>query len=227
MIIAHLLFAHLLADYPLQTNWLVVRKGQAWYGLALHGAMVFLMMILVLPGDLSVLLVPMLILTFVHMFQDWVKVYSGPRIKIHPFIPYILDQVLHYTAIIIFQMVVASQLEQLGLAPSPAEIWVMALGAVVIIVTRFYDVTWWANWLDMILYMNRWAVWGFAERLAMVALSVVGLFYAAPLCVLPRLLYAQSQGMAITKQRRGSLEMGIGVVLSVGCGLVLRVLLLS
>ena len=49
MIAAHLLFAHFLADYPLQTNWLIVRKGQSWDGLALHGLMVLFMAILVLP----------------------------------------------------------------------------------------------------------------------------------------------------------------------------------
>ncbi len=219
MLIPHLLFAHMLADYILQTNWLIVRKSHSWEGLALHGFIVFCMSILVLPAHIYLMFIPLLVMALIHTFQDWVKIYTGPRIKIHPFIPYMLDQVLHYTLIVIFQVVYGSQLQP---PPSQAEVLVMATGAVVVAVTRFYDVTWWANWLDMIPYMNRWQVWGYAERLAMVALSVVGLFFLAPLCVLPRLWYAARTQMPIWKQPRGLLEMGIGIVFSIALGLVLR-----
>ncbi len=222
MIAAHLLFAHFLADYPLQTNWLIVRKGQSWDGLALHGLMVLFMAILVLPQYFPFVLIPLLALSGVHTIQDWGKIYTGPRIKIHPIIPYLLDQVLHYIIIGIVQVAVGSLLVP---APGPWEVMLMATGAVVVAVTRAYDVTWWANWLDMIPYMNRWTWWGYAERLAMVALSTFGLFYLAPLCAAPRLLYAWSHGTPIWKQRRGLLEMGIGIVFSIALGLVLHRLL--
>src|SRR5258708_17046634 len=97
----------MLADYTLQTNWLIVRKGQAWDGLALHGLMVLATAIMALPQYITVLLVPLIVLSGVHTFQDWMKIYTGPRIRIHPFIPYILDQVLHYTAIVTFQLLLA------------------------------------------------------------------------------------------------------------------------
>jgi hypothetical protein len=212
----------MLADYTLQTNWLIVRKGQSWDGLALHGFMVFVMSIIVLAPYFSVVFVPILIMSIVHTFQDWAKIYTGPRIKIHPFIPYMLDQVLHYTAIVILQVLIGSQLQP---PPDQMEIFVMACGGVCIAVTRFYDVTWWANWLDMIPYMNRWQIWGYAERLAMVALATVGLFYVAPLCILPRLYYGWRTNTPIWRQPRGSLEMGIGVLFSIGLGLILRRLL--
>ncbi len=222
LIVAHLIFAHMLADYTLQTNWLIVRKGQSWDGLALHGLMVFVMSIIVLPQYFPVVFVPILIMSVVHTFQDWVKIFTGPRIKIHPFIPYMLDQVLHYAAIVILQVLIGSQLQP---PPDRADIFVMATGAVCISVTRFYDVTWWANWLDMIPYMNRWQIWGYVERLAMVALAAVGLFFVAPLCVLPRLWYSWRIGSPIWQQPRGTLEMGVGVVFSIILGLVLRSLL--
>ena len=222
MLVAHLMFAHMLADYTLQTNWLIVRKGQSWDGLALHGLMVFVMSVVVVPEYFPVVILPILIMSLVHTFQDWVKIFSGPRIKVHPFIPYILDQVLHYVAIVVLQVLIGSQLQP---APAQADIFVMALGAVCISVTRFYDATWWANWLDMIPYMNRWQIWGYAERLAMAALATVGLFFVAPLCILPRLFYAWRSGNPIWKQPRGVLEMGIGVIFSVILGLILRSLL--
>lgn len=222
MVVPHLIFAHMLADYTLQTNWLIVRKGQSWDGLVLHGFMVFVMSIAALPAYFPVVFLPILIMSLVHTFQDWGKIYTGPRIKIHPSIPYFLDQVLHYLAIVIVQVVIGSQLQP---PPDPTEIFVMSVGAVSIAVTRFYDVSWWANWLDMIPYMNRWQIWGYAERLAMVALTTAGLFFLAPLCVLPRLWYAQHIDASIWKQPRGVLEVGIGIVFSIVLGLLLRSLL--
>lgn len=224
MLIPHLLFAHMLADYALQTNWLVARKGQAWDGLILHGLVVFVMSLLVLPRYIPVLFVPILIMSILHTIQDWGKVYSGPRLKIHPFIPYMLDQVLHYATILGMQVLFGSQLQP---PPDSGEILVMSAGTVIIAVTRFYDVTWWSNWLDMIPYMNRWHIWGYAERLAMVALAAGGWYFLAPLCVLPRLWYAQHCGYPIWKQRRGILEVIVGIVFSVALGLVLRALITS
>ncbi len=222
MLIPHLLLAHMLADYVLQTNWLVARKSQGWEGLALHGLMVFVMSLLVLPAYLPVLFFPLLAMSLVHTFQDWVKVYTGPRIKIHPFIPYLIDQVLHYIQIAIVQVLFGAWLQP---PPGSVEQLVMACGAAGIAATRFYDVTWWANWLDMLPYMNRWRTWGYAERLAMVALSAAGLFWLAPLCALPRLWFAWYCKHPIWKQRRGALEMGIGILFSIGLGLILRAML--
>src|SRR5688572_9110960 len=116
----------MLADYTLQTNWLIVRKGQSWDGLALHGLMVFITSVLVLYRYLDILLLPLLILSLIHTFQDWIKIYTGPRIKIHPFIPYMLDQLCHYIAIVIMQALFGAQLQP---PPSHAEQLFMASGA--------------------------------------------------------------------------------------------------
>src|SRR5438105_4394730 len=131
------MFAHMLADYALQTNWLVARKGQSWDGLALHGLMVFVMTILVLAPYIAVMLIPLTIMALIHTAQDWVKVYSGPRLKIHPFGPYMIDQFLHYIAIFILQGLLGAMLIP---APSGLELTIMTMGAVGITVTRYYDV---------------------------------------------------------------------------------------
>jgi hypothetical protein len=195
-----------------------VRKGQSWDGLALHGLMVFVTSVLVLYRYLDILLLPLIILSLIHTFQDWVKIYTGPRIKIHPFIPYMIDQLLHYIAIGIMQAQFGSQLQP---PPSHAEQLFMACGAVAIAVTRFYDVTWWANWLDMIAFMNRWQVWGYVERLAMAGLSAVGLFFVAPLCIVPRILYAWRYDTPLWNQPRGKIELPLGVIFSIALGLVI------
>ncbi|MHB8626861.1 MAG: DUF3307 domain-containing protein [Aggregatilineales bacterium] len=223
MLIPQLLFAHLLADYTLQTNWLVSRKNQ-WNGLALHGIMVFAMSIFVLAPYVSVMLIPVMFLTAAHMGQDWLKIHFGPRLKVHPIYPYAADQVGHCIQIGVIQLAVARLL-----IPGPrfADVLVAAIGASVVALTRFYDVTWWSNWMDMFPYMMRWRLLGYAERLAMFALSVIGLAFLAPLCAALRLFAAWRSGQPIWQQKRGTLEMTLGVGLAIMLGLIVRTLWLN
>jgi hypothetical protein len=214
----------MLADYALQTNWLVSRKGHGWLALGLHGLMVFCMAVLVVPQYIGVLLIPIIILSLLHTGQDWLKIYSGPRIKIPSIYSYSADQVSHYAMIGVMQLTVGPLLVP---APDNPTIFVAAVGASTIILTRFYEVSWWSNWLDMLPYMNRWRVWSYAERLAMFALSVAGLFFFAPLCVLPRLIQSIREDRPIWKQKRGTPELALGIVLAIAAGLVVRGLYLA
>jgi hypothetical protein len=217
LVIPHLMFAHMLGDYLLQTGWLVARKNKSWDGLVLHGGMVGLMSLVALAPYLSVVWLPLLVLTVLHTIQDYLKVYSGPRLAIHPFIPYMADQVLHYLTIGGLQLWIGDRL-----TPGDVEIAFMWTGAAIIAVTRYYDVTWWANWLDMIPYMNRWRRISYAERLAILALTAAGLWFVAPLCVLPRLALAFHRRQPIWQQRRGLLELVLGSALSMVLGFGLR-----
>jgi hypothetical protein len=219
LLIPHLIFAHMLADYVLQSNWLVARKGESWTGLAMHGGIVGFMSMMAVAPYLDVVWLPLLVLMILHTLQDQGKIRFGPRLNTHPFIPYMADQFLHYAQIGLFQLWVGSRLSH---TPPSAEIAFMWAGAAVIVVTRFYDITWWANWLDMIPYLDRWRRFAYAERLSMLALSAVGLWIIAPLCLLPRLIFASASGATIWHQRRGVLEMLIGAALSIAWGVGLH-----
>lgn len=215
--VGHLFFAHMLADYVLQTNWLVMRKVKL-DGLLLHGLMVWLMSIFVLPAYLSVVFIPILIMTVLHTTQDWIKVYSTPRLKnVHSFYTYIADQFGHYITIFALNALVIGSLVN---PPNELEIFVMSVGACVVAITRFYEVTWWANFLQMkmVAYFNRWRWFEYAEHLAMFALSLVGFFYLAPLCLLPRLAYSRQTPHAVLKQQYGLIEMLLGGAFSIVLG---------
>lgn len=222
MLAPHLIFSHMLADYVLQTDWLAARKGQffprevaSWDGLLLHGLVVWLMSLAVLPGYLGTLWPYVTVIALVHTFQDGVKAWATPRLQVHSFIPYALDQMLHLSLILVFQGVWAGRVNP---PPPTAETDLMILGASLVAVTRLYEVSWWANWLDMIPYMNRWRLWGYTERIAMFVLSVVDLWWLAPLAVLPRLYAARRQGQPIWNQKRGMAELLLGIAFSVILG---------
>ena len=83
MIIPHLLFAHFVGDYLLQTGWLVVRKSQGWEGLLLHGAIIFIISVLSVTRFLDVLLLPLVVMFVLHTAQDWLKIWLGQRLNIH------------------------------------------------------------------------------------------------------------------------------------------------
>jgi hypothetical protein len=222
LLIPHLMFAHMLADYVLQSNWLVARKSESWAGLIIHGGIVGFVSLMAISPYLSAVWFPLLMLMILHTFQDYLKVYFSPRLNIHPFGPYMADQFIHYAVIGGFQLWIG---ERVVPKPPPTEIAFMWVGAAVIAVTRFYDITWWANWLDMIPYLNRWRQFAYAERLSMLALSAAGLWYIAPLCLVPRLAYAKYTARPIWRQRRSALEMGMGAALSITLGIGLRAVL--
>ncbi|MBZ0308569.1 MAG: DUF3307 domain-containing protein [Anaerolineae bacterium] len=213
MIIPHLLFAHLVGDYLLQTNWLAVRKSQALDGLLLHGLIIYLISLLATAPYFEAVFLPITLLFVVHTFQDWLKVWSGPRLRVHLAYGYFIDQGLHLLLILGIQMLV-------DVDTPHAEVVFMSLGAALIAVTRFYEVSWWANWFEMIIHMNRWQVWGDVERVMMLLAAMLGPVPAlvSPIFALPRLYYAWRIGNPLWKERYGLLEWGLGIVFSLCLG---------
>lgn len=90
------LMAHLVADFLLQPFWLVVRKRR-WDGLAIHGALVLLCMLLVSALDARALVLwpAMLAITAVHVAADWWKVHRADRLLRPAIVPFLADQVIH------------------------------------------------------------------------------------------------------------------------------------
>lgn len=85
-----LLFAHVIADFVLQTKGMVARKGQAWV-LALHGAVVLMTAVaatgMLHPG--------LLWLTLVHVLTDILKTRAAHRLW-----AFLADQAVHLAAIL-------------------------------------------------------------------------------------------------------------------------------
>ncbi len=225
MILPHLIFSHLLADYVLQTDWLVKRKSRfvvrelrSWDGLLLHGFILWLVTLGVLAAYAAVLWPFITALAILHTLQDAFKTWLGPRPPTHPIYLYSLDQLAHLMLLLLLQPVVADLIVS---PPDAAQTELMLFGAALIAITRFYEVTWWANWPATLPYMKRWRIWGYLERISMMLLSAIGLWHLAPLALFPRLFRAYALGYPITASRYGLADLLLGMTFSVILGLAL------
>jgi hypothetical protein len=93
-----LFLAHLLGDYPLQSEWLIENKRSFW-GLSLHIVIHLAVMLLVI-GAASLEAWPMLlVLALAHVFLDLTKPYLGARWPKQAKLLYVGDQMLHILSI--------------------------------------------------------------------------------------------------------------------------------
>lgn len=101
-----LLFAHLLGDYPLQTNWIVKAK-RTWVGLTLHVTLHFLVLLILVGPARRVLLPYLLLLTTSHFAVDTLKTLAGQLWPRQVNGPYLLDQLLH----VLFMVLIAAWIQ--------------------------------------------------------------------------------------------------------------------
>jgi Protein of unknown function (DUF3307) len=94
----YLLFAHLLADYPFQSNWMVMQKAR-FRILLLHIVIHLVTLLVVVGAARRFVWQYLLLLVLVHFSVDLAKNYVN---KIQPawiIGPYIVDQLVHYASI--------------------------------------------------------------------------------------------------------------------------------
>lgn len=92
-----LLLAHLIADFPLQTDLIFRLKNKNWMGVALHAGVHVVVTALLLPSSSHVW--PLLIgLGFLHFLCDWAKLrcYSNSQASI-----FLLDQAAHVVVLLL------------------------------------------------------------------------------------------------------------------------------
>ena len=93
-----LALAHLIADYPLQTDGLVRAKVR-WTGVALH-ATVHLLVMTILSGRASLRIWPALLaLAAAHFTIDMTKSAVGHYRPRQVIVPYVIDQLLHIASL--------------------------------------------------------------------------------------------------------------------------------
>ena len=104
------LLAHLIADFICQPYWLIKRKS-SWHGLFIHCGIVLLWMLalIFLDPTMAALWPIMFLITLVHLAADRWKVRHGHVIPGPPIVPFLLDQLIHITTIIVTLSLVSSQ----------------------------------------------------------------------------------------------------------------------
>ncbi|MFH0834362.1 MAG: DUF3307 domain-containing protein [Patescibacteria group bacterium] len=101
--------AHLLGDYPFQTNWIYNQKIKGPLGTLLHVGILGVCFAVVLNYLLTnyAILSSVGIILVIHLIQDYLKIeLVSRRKKIAPLLALILDQVLHFMllAIVAWQL---------------------------------------------------------------------------------------------------------------------------
>ena len=89
-----LVLAHFLGDYLFQPNWMAARKNKFWV-LILHVSIHLLLMVL-LVGSVRFQVWPqLLMLMFVHLFLDWLKISLTNNWRSQRVPLYFIDQIIH------------------------------------------------------------------------------------------------------------------------------------
>ncbi len=139
--------AHLIADFICQPYWLIKRKS-SWDGLFIHCGIVLLWMLALLFIDQAAapLWPIMLLITLVHLAADRWKVRHGHVIPGPPIVPFMVDQLIHITTIIVSLSLVLPQSQIWRVDTSSlyklviiASIYVVATFAVPIAVMTWLD----------------------------------------------------------------------------------------
>jgi len=90
-LIATLLIGHLIADFPLQTDWIYRYKTESWVGILLH-VIIHLFVTALLIQPLSTAIPLLLLLGILHFITDYMKVRLSPKRQATGFL---IDQFVH------------------------------------------------------------------------------------------------------------------------------------
>lgn len=103
-----LALAHLIGDYPLQTDSLV-RAKRHWRGLTIHVAIHLAVMLLLTGRDSLIVWPQLLALTAAHFAIDALKNYEARRWPHLVVTSYTADQVLHFLSIVLVALWIESE----------------------------------------------------------------------------------------------------------------------
>lgn len=142
----YLLFAHFLADYPLQTNWIAKHKEMSWPALFLHTSIHLVVSFLIaIPflHDWRVAL-GIVIIFLIHNFSDKIKITHNQK-EGFDFWSYMLDQLVHVITIVGVSMWLGLIEPRVSgvFTPFYTDPVYVGFGMALVLSTYFYDVSQW------------------------------------------------------------------------------------
>jgi hypothetical protein len=130
-----LLFAHLLADYPLQTDWIVMNKNRSavlFLHVSIHFLVGFIIVLIFVPRAWPFVI----LLSGIHFLIDSGKNYVNKSKPNWVIAPYLLDQIIHISTIIIVANLIAEFTNVLPYAIQP--LWLIVLIAYLVVTYVWY-----------------------------------------------------------------------------------------
>jgi hypothetical protein len=131
----NLLFAHLVGDYPLQSEWLIEKKRTMW-GLSLHISIHLALMLLVVGSAVGEVWPKIILLIFIHFLLDFTKSSLAVRWPKHEALQYVVDQSIHILSIFLVSRWIESSLDP-GVMPENA-IWLIYASGYLLVTYVWY-----------------------------------------------------------------------------------------
>jgi len=242
----HMVLAHFIADYPLQTDRIYAFKIRSLKGQFLHAgihSVIFFLFLLPYFGQPFVWLY-LLIVPFSHLFIDIVKVSLIDKSKLNQLVTYTMDQVFHIVvASTVFFFPFVREIPQASPSPLFSWYWDSAVIAFLIglIFSSYFTTYFLACWQDMNKELEHddgyvlkpfQKYYGMVERGLLMSLVVLvtgwGILFIPVLVALRFPVYQWLK--KIGKEPNGFLslkELLVGSVFSVVAGLIIRIFVLS
>lgn len=104
-LMATLVLAHLLADFPLQSNAIAAAKAKSLYGLLIH-VMVHVLVLWTLLGFCKTAWALILGIGIAHFIVDWVKKQNPYLCGVRGFL---IDQFAHFLCIVVIAVIATTQ----------------------------------------------------------------------------------------------------------------------
>jgi len=242
----HMVLAHFIADYPLQTDRIYCYKLKHLKGQLLHAGIHFIVFFLFLLPYLghSSVWIYLLIVTFSHLLIDILKVSLIDKTKLNQLATYTLDQVFHIgVAATVFFFPFVREIPQASPSPLFSWYWDETVIAFLIglIFASYFTTYFLACWQDMNKELEHddgyilkpfQKYYGMVERGLLMSLVVLvngwGILFIPVLVALRFPVYKWLK--QIGKKLNGFLslkELLVGSVFSVVAGLIIRIFVLS
>ncbi len=130
-----LLLGHLLADYPLQTNWIVANKNRTGV-LFLHILSHFIITLVVVLVYAPQAWIFVILLAFLHFIIDMGKKFINGIRPNWVVAPYFIDQIIHFVSILFIATLMATQT---GIPPFELKpFWLIALITYLVVTYVWY-----------------------------------------------------------------------------------------
>ncbi|MFC1566433.1 DUF3307 domain-containing protein [bacterium] len=219
-ILWHLLCAHLLGDFTLQTNKVAYWKSKHFFGLVAHSIIILLVYFAFTIKYLSEIWFVIILLWISHFLIDYLRILFIKKFpRMNNIFAFLLDQSLHILAIIAAYKLSFSKLKY-----TYVNTWIIIL-TIIILITSFTTIL--IYYLELFIYKTskieaKEKYFGITERFVIMSFFLLPgyLWILFPFALIPRLVIYKKSLLALNFNK---LNIIVNITAGVGAGVFFRI----